>query len=155
MAFLSIFFILTLTLLSNLAQNGRSSQPGALHRDVNRQIMYANFRAAFNQHLSTTVIASFLTKNIFTCPYKCIAKSECFSYNLAAYPDNGFYLCEFLATDKYRARKDLKLNASFHHFSPMVSCGSSKFTWYTKLLRPKALFAASLIKVISLTLEYR
>ena len=41
---------------------------------------------------------------------------------MAAYPDSkGLYLCELLATDKYRETKKFHANATFHHFSPWVS----------------------------------
>ena len=87
--------------------------------------MYGNFMAVLQKHLSTSVIASFLINDKYHCPFKCIATSECFSYNLAAYPDNGWYICELLDTDMYRAGTELKANVSFHHFSPVVSCSSS------------------------------
>lgn len=126
MAVISFVFILTFLLVFKVSENGRSLQPGALHRDKNLQIMYGNFKATLHKHLSATVIATILTKDEFLCSFKCITKNECFSYNLATYPDNGFYICELLDTDKYRARKELKVNSSFHHFSPVVSCSSCK-----------------------------
>ncbi|XP_027037597.1 uncharacterized protein LOC113666043 [Pocillopora damicornis] len=125
MAVISFVFILTFLLVFNVSENGRSLQPGALHRDKNLQIMYGNFKATLHKHLSATVIATILTKDEFLCSFKCITKNECFSYNLATYPDNGFYICELLDTDKYRARKELKVNSSFHHFSPVSLCESS------------------------------
>ena len=43
--------------------------------------------------------------------------------NFAAYGDsNGLYVCELLATDKYRtSESDLQENGTFHHFSPLAS----------------------------------
>ena len=125
MAFLSFVFIFVCILVSTITQYGRSTQPGDLLRSGNREFMYGNFMAVFQKHLSTSVIASFLIKDKYLCPFKCIAKSECFSYNLAAYPDNGWYICELLNTDMYRARTELKTNVSFHHFSRLVSFSSS------------------------------
>ena len=146
MAFLSFVFIFAFILVSTITQYGRSSQPGGLLRSANRELMYGNFMAVLQKHLSTSVIASFLINDKYHCPFKCIATSECFSYNLAAYPDNGWYICELLDTDIYRAGTELKANVSFHHFSPVVSCSSSaiqrlanvcsdwKFSWHLKLL---------------------
>ena len=125
MAFLSFVFIFVFILVSIITQYGRSTQPGDLLRSGNREFMYGNFMAVFQKHLSTSVIASFLIKDKFHCPFECIAESECFSYNLAAYPDNGWYICELLNTDMYRAKTELKTNVSFHHFSRLVSCSSS------------------------------
>jgi len=42
---------------------------------------------------------------------------------MAAYPDSkGLYLCELLATDKYRETKKFHSNATFHHYSPWSPC---------------------------------
>ena len=147
MAFLSFVFIFAFILVSTITQYGRSSQLGDLLRSGNREFIYGNFMAVIQKHLSTSVIASFLIEDKCLCPFKCMAKSECFSYNLAAYPDNGWYICELLDTDMYRARTELKTNVSFHHFSPVVSCSLStiqrltnvrsnwKFSWHFKILK--------------------
>ncbi|PFX11538.1 Contactin-associated protein-like 2 [Stylophora pistillata] len=37
---------------------------------------------------------------------------------------NGLYLCELLASDKYRATEKFFANATFHHFSPPSPCES-------------------------------
>ena len=125
MAFLSFVFIFAFILVSTITQYGRSSQLEDLLRSGNREFIYGNFMAVIQKHLSTSVIASFLIEDKCLCPFKCIAKSECFSFHLAAYPDNGWYICELLDTDMYRARTELKANVSFHHFSPVVSCSLS------------------------------
>ncbi|KAL9951900.1 hypothetical protein ACROYT_G044643 [Oculina patagonica] len=55
----------------------------------------------------------------FDCAFLCVGEPKCFSFNVAAYPDSkGLYLCELLATDKYRA------TATFHHYSPLSPCES-------------------------------
>ena len=59
----------------------------------------------------------------FDCVFKCMSETTYYSFNFAAYRDsNGLYLCELLATDKYRASEsDLQENGTFHHVSPLVS----------------------------------
>ena len=114
MAFLGIIFMFGV--VSSQSQTAQAS----LYRD--QQTSYGNFKVTHYQHLSATVITSFLTEDDLKCPFKCAVERTCFSYNLAAHPDsNGRHLCEMLATDKYRARHKLQPNASFHHFSPVVS----------------------------------
>ena len=55
------------------------------------------------------------------CAFHCVAEPKCYSFNMAAYPDSkGLYLCELLATDKYRETKTFHANATFHHYSPWV-----------------------------------
>ena len=55
------------------------------------------------------------------CIFLCVGEPKCYSTNVAAHPDsNRLYLCELLATDKYRATEKFHVNASFHHYSPWV-----------------------------------
>ncbi|KAL9951832.1 hypothetical protein ACROYT_G044567 [Oculina patagonica] len=59
------------------------------------------------------------------CTFLCVGELKCFSFNVAAYPDSkGLYLCELLATDKYRATRKFHANATFHHYSPPSPCES-------------------------------
>lgn len=56
------------------------------------------------------------------CTLLCVSKPQYYSFNIAASPDSkGLYLCELLASDKYRSKTKLYANATFHHYSPKVS----------------------------------
>ena len=113
--FISLFFV---------SQTFGFSQPGTL---IFRHQQFDHYQGSFKpdlfHHLSTTTIRYSYVLDTFDCVYKCISEAECHSFNLAAYRDSrDLYLCVLLATDKYRASEsDLKENATFHHFSPLVS----------------------------------
>jgi len=63
-----------------------------------------------------------MVEDQFDCTFLCVAEPKCYSFNMAAYPDSkGLYLCELLATDKYRETEKFHSNATFHHYSPWVS----------------------------------
>jgi len=100
------------------------SQPSTL---IFRHQQFGSYQGSFKSnlfhHLSTTAIASSYVMDSFDCVFNCMRETECYSFNLAAYRDSkGLYLCELLATDKYRANEsDLQENATFQHFSPLVS----------------------------------
>lgn len=108
----------------------------ALSRHHNSLVSYANFTCDLNHQLAVTKIASFLVEDHFDCMFKCIGKQNCLSFNLAVNPDSeGFYLCDLLATDKYRrSSSDLQPNADFHHYSPWVNNAVTCFLSYFVLL---------------------
>ncbi|PFX13919.1 contactin-associated protein-like 2 [Stylophora pistillata] len=59
------------------------------------------------------------------CTLLCVGEPKCYSFNIAAFSDpKGLYLCELLATNKYRATGKFFSNATFHHFSPLSPCES-------------------------------
>ena len=95
----------------------------ALFRHQNRIFSIGNFSRDANCQLVVESIVSFLTEGPVDCTFKCIGKTQCLSFNLAAKPDSdGLYRCELLATDKYRARElDFQASDVFHHYSPWVN----------------------------------
>ena len=95
----------------------------ALYRHHNSLVSYANFACDLNHQLAGTKIASFMVEDRLDCTFKCIGKDNCFSFNLAVHPDSeGFYMCDLLAADKYRASSnEFQSNAGFHHCSPWVN----------------------------------
>lgn len=100
------------------------SQPSTLiFRHQRSDIYQGSFKPDLFHHLSTTTIAYSYVMDTFDCVFKCMTEATCYSFNFAAYRDSkDLYLCELLATDKYRATEiDLQKNTSFHHFSPLVS----------------------------------
>lgn len=102
-----------------LPQTFAASQQTTLYRD--QQISFINFKQERGKRLSAEKLASLMVKDVeLDCAFKCVGEPKCFSFNIAAYPDaKNLHLCEMLATDKYRAM--LQTNASFHHYSPLVS----------------------------------
>jgi len=110
-------------LLSLLSQAIAVWLQSALYRHQGTLFSYGNFTRDLHCHLAVTKITSVLVEDQFSCTFKCNSELECYSFNLAAYADSdGLYLCELLATDKYRAVvNELQANATFHHFSPWVS----------------------------------
>lgn len=92
------------------------------NRLLNGSFTYGNFMSDLFQHLLATKMSSTLVKDESECPFSCINEPRCYSLNIAAYPDSkGYYLCELLVTDKYRAENELRANVDFHHFSLWVS----------------------------------
>ena len=96
-------------------------QQSALYRHQNNVASHGNFKSYLYNHLAVTKITSFLVGKPSECPFNCVSGPRCHSCNIAAYSDSkGLYLCELLATDKYRAKTKFHANATFHHYSPWV-----------------------------------
>ncbi|XP_015766827.1 PREDICTED: contactin-associated protein-like 2 [Acropora digitifera] len=85
---------------------------------------YGNFTQDAERQLAVTKLKSFVLDGPVNCVFRCIGEPQCLSFNLAAYPDSkGFYQCDLLASDKYRAAaKDFQANGAFHHYSPWSLC---------------------------------
>ena len=117
---LGTFLFLVLPLLSQAVVVWVHS---ALYRHHNSLVSYANFTCDLNHQLAGKKIASFMVEDQLDCTFKCIGKDYCFSFNLAVHPDSeGFYMCDLLATDKYRASSnEFQPNAGFQHCSPWVN----------------------------------
>jgi len=107
-----------------VSQTFALSQPSTL---IFRHQKFGSYQGSFKpdlfHHLSTTTIAYSYVMDTFDCVFNCMRETECYSFNFGACRDSkGLYLCELLATDKYRATEsDLQENSTFHHFSPLVS----------------------------------
>ena len=102
---------------------GRAQPSALVYRHQELHVYDGNFKPELYQHLSVTTITTFSVVDRFDCVFKCVEEPNCYSLNMAAFPDSKrLYLCELLATDKYRATaSDLQENSTFHHFSPLVS----------------------------------
>ena len=111
--------------ISLMSQTSANFQQNAfyVHRDEKQLVAFGNFKPALYHKLSVTKIASSLVADRFDCTFNCISESMCNSFNIAVNPDSdGFFLCELLDTDTYRAAEiDLQEDAAFHHYSPWVS----------------------------------
>ena len=103
-----------------LSITAKTHVQSSLYRDYKTK--HGKFKSNQNQSLLVTLTKSHFLEDALECSFHCIGDSKCLSYNIAKSPDsNGIYICEVLATDKYRAKDRLQANSSFHHFSPMVS----------------------------------
>ena len=99
-------------------------QKSAVSRRYKEFLSYAKFIQYSNHSLGAVEkIASFLVEKQSECPFSCVNEPRCHSCNTASYPADlaGSYLCELLATDKYRAKTKFQTNSSFHHYSLGVS----------------------------------
>ena len=83
-----------------------------------------------------------MVEDQFDCTSLCLAEPKCYSFNMVAYPDSkGLYLCELLATDKYRETDNFYSNATFHHYSPWVS--DKRIIFHILLSSTKTFIAAN------------
>ncbi|KAL9951902.1 hypothetical protein ACROYT_G044647 [Oculina patagonica] len=97
----------------------------ALYRNPTGDISFGNFKRNSFHCLWAQKITSSKVADQSDCAFLCVGEPKCFSFNVAAYPDSkGLYLCELLATDKYRATKTFHANATFHHYSLPSQCES-------------------------------
>ena len=114
MAALSILLVL-------FPQRTYTMEQSALYRNPTDDFSVGDFRRYFFYYLWVEKITCSMVEDQFDCTFLCVAEPKCYSFNMAEYPDSkGLYLCELLATDKYRETKKFHANATFHHYSPLV-----------------------------------
>ena len=96
-------------------------EESALYRNPKGDLSAGNFKLNPFHYLWVEKLESSMVADQLDCPFLCVGAPKCYSLNMAAYPDSkGLYLCELLATDKYRATEKFHANATFHHYSPSV-----------------------------------
>ena len=96
-------------------------QNSALYRYPTGDVANGKFKQNPFHYLWAEKVASSMVADQLDCTFLCVGEPKCYSFNMAAYPDSkGLYLCELLATDKYRATEKFHANATFHHYSPSV-----------------------------------
>ena len=101
----------------------------ALYRNQAGDFSVGDFKPKPFHYLWAEKITSSIVEDQFDCTFLCVTEAKCYSFNMAAYPDSkGLYLCELLASDKYRQSKKFHSNATFHHYSPWVSDNRIYFT---------------------------
>ena len=97
-------------------------EDSALYRNPAGDFSFAHVKRNPFRYLWVQKIAWSMVEDQLDCSFLCVSEPKCYSFNMAVYPDSkGLYLCEFLATDKYRETKKFHTNATFHHYSPWVS----------------------------------
>ena len=96
-------------------------QNSALYRYPTGDVSVGKFKQNPFHYLWVEKLASSMVADQLDCTFLCVGEPKCYSFNMAAYPDSkGLYLCELLATDKFRATEKFHANATFHHYSPSV-----------------------------------
>ena len=103
----------------------RAMQDSALYRNTLGGFSVGDFEKYHFSYLWVKMLASSMAADVIDCTLLCVGEPKCYSFNMAVSPDsNGLYLCELLATDKYRSKTKFHANATFHHYSPKVSQSS-------------------------------
>ncbi|KAJ7314695.1 hypothetical protein OS493_039236, partial [Desmophyllum pertusum] len=117
--------LIFLILLSSQLQMMRAMEKSALYRNPTGDFSVGDFQRNPFHYLWVKKITSSMVADQLDCTFLCVGEPKCYSFNMAAYPDSkGLYLCELLATDKYRATNKFHVNATFHHYSPASPCES-------------------------------
>ena len=118
------------------SQTMRAMEDSSLYRNPTGDFSVGDFSRNLFHYLWVKKITSSMVTDQLDCTFLCVGEPKCYSFNMAAYPDSkGLYLCELLATDKYRATNKFHANATFHHYSPAVikicSLGQLRvFCWF-------------------------
>ena len=96
-------------------------QNSALYRSPTSDPSFGNFKRDPFHYLWAEKLSSSMMRDQLDCGFLCVGEPNCYSFNMAAYPDSkGLYLCELLATHKYTETDKFHANASFHHYGPLV-----------------------------------
>ena len=116
-------------LLFVLYQMLHAMENSAIYRSPTGDISFGNFALNPFHYLWEEKITSSMVADQFHCALLCVGEPKCASFNVVAHRDSkGLYLCELLATDKYRANEKFDANATFHHYSPRVRVCRSDHT---------------------------
>ena len=94
----------------------------ATGRKLNTNAHSAYFIQNDFSYLNIKATGTSLVVQSIQCALTCLQHLSCFSFNLAAFPDdNGKLLCEHLLSDKYNNSKKFVSSKNYHHFSIWVS----------------------------------
>ena len=98
-----------------------SLQDSSLYRNTFGGFSFGDFEKNSFTSLSVNKLAFSMATDSFDCMFLCINKPKCYSFNMATSSDSkGLYLCELLASDKYKSETKFHANDTFHHYSPKV-----------------------------------
>ncbi|XP_067046958.1 uromodulin-like [Acropora muricata] len=76
-------------------------------------------------YLNIAVVSRRFVERSLQCALMCLESLPCFSFNLAAFPDNNDkLLCEHLPSDKYNKSEKFISSNAFHHFSTWSPCSA-------------------------------
>ncbi|XP_015762691.1 PREDICTED: uncharacterized protein LOC107341738 isoform X2 [Acropora digitifera] len=92
-------------------------------KELNPDARSAYFSQNDFSYLSIKAIGTSLVVLSIQCALSCLQHLSCFSFNLAAFPDNnGKLLCEHLPSDKYNNSEKFVASNTYHHFSIWSPC---------------------------------
>ena len=96
--------------------------PVAISRKrITQRLEFVNFKEHKFSFLNITALAKFFAENRLSCAFSCLDNLACFSFNVAAFPDNARKLtCEILSSDKYNNSDNFLPSKTLHHFSIVV-----------------------------------
>ena len=118
-AMVLLSFLLFLSILFKILY---AVEDSALYRNPAGDFSFAHVKRNCFRYLWVKKITRSMVEDQLDCTFLRVAEPKCYSFNMAVYPDSkGLYLCELLATDKYRETKKFHTNVTFHHYSPWVS----------------------------------
>ena len=122
MSLLIIFYLINFSIVAVVIEPNNT-----VFRYQNMPVSYGHFEVYFYSILESRKLTSFFVEKQSECPFKCVNDLKCYSCNVALYPvPKGLHLCEVLTADKYKAKAKFHANASFHHYSLLVS----SVTWF-------------------------
>ncbi|XP_067047603.1 uromodulin-like [Acropora muricata] len=86
---------------------------------------HINFIEDKFSYLNIAVVSRRFVERSLQCALMCLESLPCFSFNLAAFPDNNDkLLCEHLPSDKYNNSEKFIPSKAFHHFSIWSPCSA-------------------------------
>ena len=100
-------------------------------RGITQRFEFVNFKEHKFSFLNITALAKSVVKDSFSCAFTCLDNLACFSFNVAAFPDNARKLiCEILSSDKYNNSENFLPSKTLHHSSIVVRNLRLLFSYY-------------------------
>ena len=91
-------------------------------KGITQRFEFVNFQEHKFSFLNITALAKRVVKDSLSCAFSCLDNLACFSFNVAAFPDNARKLtCELLLSDKYNNSENFLPSETLHHFSIVVT----------------------------------
>ena len=100
-------------------------------KGITQRFEFVNFKEHKFSFLNITALAKRVVKDSLSCAFSCLDNLACFSFNVAAFPDNARKLtCEILSSDKYNNSENFLPSKTLHHFSIVVMNLEFMFSQY-------------------------
>ena len=119
---LMFFFELRQFVSSCLSETSEHETAVAVSRKgITQKFEFFNFKQHKFSFLNITALAKRVVKDSLSCVFSCLDNLACFSFNLAAFPDEaGKFVCEILSSDKYNNSENFLPSKALHHFGIVV-----------------------------------
>ncbi|XP_015765154.1 PREDICTED: neurocan core protein-like isoform X1 [Acropora digitifera] len=128
--FLVNFKRLLLLILLSLAHAGKETSAdettvAVSRKGITQRFEFVNFKQDKFSFLNITALAKRVVKDSLSCVFSCLDNLACFSFNLAAFPDEaGQFVCEILSSDKYNNSENFHPSKALHHFGIVSPCSN-------------------------------